>query len=73
MAPRFEAAPVRFRLAACVAEFSEILRGSPFAAGSRFDDLALVLGSVANELYLDKRVQELTRLVSGAEGMARGR
>jgi len=68
---RFDAAPARFKLAACVAEFSEILRGSPFAAGSRFEDVARILRPAALELHLDKRVGELLRMVAGADGMSR--
>lgn len=57
-----EAMDVHFRLAAATAEFSEILRGSPFAAGSRFEDVARVLRPIALELSLDNRIQELLRL-----------
>ncbi|MDD5676978.1 MAG: von Willebrand factor type A domain-containing protein [Kiritimatiellae bacterium] len=58
----FEAMDVRFRLAAAAAEFSEILRGSPFAAGRRFEDVSKVLRPVALELSLDNRIQEFLRL-----------
>jgi Ca-activated chloride channel homolog len=67
----FDQAPGRFRLAACAAEFAEILRGSPFAAGSNFQDVAQALRPVALELNLDGRVAELLRLVEGAGGMGR--
>ena len=73
VASDFDGMPSRFRLAACVAEFSEILRASPHASGSRFEDVARVLRPVALELSLNQRVQELLRLVQGATGMARGR
>ena len=66
---RFEAAGARFRLAACVAEFAEILRGSPFAAGNEHAHVAEQLRPVALELSLDTRVQELLRLVSGAHSL----
>ena len=68
----FNDADVHFRLAACVAEFAEILRGSPFAAGSEYAHVANELRPVALDLGLDNRVQELLRLVSGAGGMSRG-
>jgi len=68
----FDKADVRFRLAACVAEFAEILRGSPFAAGSDYVHVADVLRPAALDLGLDDRVQELLRLVSGAGSMGRG-
>ena len=71
MVPRFEEASIRFRLAACVARFSEILRGSPFAQGARFQDVAEILRPIALDLQLDSRVQELARMVELAEGMTR--
>ncbi len=61
-ATSFEAMDARFRLAAAAAGFSEILRGSPFAAGRQFDDVARVLRPVALELSLDNRIQEFLRL-----------
>jgi Ca-activated chloride channel family protein len=68
----FDEAPVRFRLAAGVAEFAEILRGSPFAAGSTVGDVAEALRPVALNLSLDGQVQELLRMAQQAEGMSRG-
>ena len=73
MISRFKDTDTRFRLAAGVAEFSEILRANPFARGSSFEDVARVLEPVALELGLDGRVQELLRLVHGAGSMSRGR
>ncbi|MFA5043553.1 MAG: von Willebrand factor type A domain-containing protein, partial [Kiritimatiellia bacterium] len=58
----FEVMDARFRLAAAAAEFSEILRGSPFAAGVRFEDVARVLRPVALELSLDNRIREFLRM-----------
>jgi Ca-activated chloride channel family protein len=66
----FEKADARFRLAACVAEFSEQLRGSPHAAGAQFEDVAAALRPVALELSLDMRVQELLRLVGAAGSLS---
>ena len=68
---RFDNMPSRYRLAAGVAEFSEILRGSTHAAGSELEHVAEVLRPVAMELNLDGRVQELSRLVESAKGMSR--
>jgi Ca-activated chloride channel family protein len=68
---RFEDADARFRLATGVAEFSEILRGSPHAKGSTYADVGKVLRPVALDLHLDNKVQELVRLVEGAGGMSR--
>jgi Ca-activated chloride channel family protein len=65
-APSFEQADARFRLAAAAAEFAEILRGSPYAAGAGCADVAKVLRPVALELSLDQKVQELLRLVNAA-------
>jgi Ca-activated chloride channel family protein len=70
--PTFEKADARFRLAACVAEFAEILRGSPFAAGSGFDDVANRLRPVSLDLQLDGDVRQLLHLVQSAPGMSRG-
>lgn len=67
-APSFEQADARFRLAAAAAEFAEILRGSPYAAGAGCADVAKVLRPVALELSLDQKVQELLRLVNAAGG-----
>jgi len=67
----FREADARFRLAACVAEFAELLRGSPFAVGNEHAQLAAELRPVALELQLDTRVQELLRLVSGASSLGR--
>ena len=67
----FDEADVRFRLAAGVAQFSEILRGSPFAQGREFKDVADVLRPVALELNLDNQVQELLRLIGSANGLSR--
>jgi len=66
LAPSFERADVRFRLAAAAAEFAEILRGSPYAEGTSCADVAKVLRPIALELSLDQKVQELLRLVTAA-------
>lgn len=60
------AANARFRVAACAAEFAELLRGSPYAAGGRFQEVADYLRPAALELTLDTRVKELLDLVSAA-------
>jgi Ca-activated chloride channel family protein len=63
LVPDFARTDARFKLAAAAAEFAEILRLSPFAAGSGCEDVAEMLRPVALELSLDQRVQELLRLV----------
>jgi len=67
----FESADARFKLAAAVAEFSEVLRGSDFAKGHRYADIAAVLRPAALELNLDNRVQELLGMIQSAESMPR--
>ena len=68
-APRIEMARAELRLAACAAEFAELLRRSPHAAGSRFGDVARLLRPAVLELRLDTRVAELARLVELAQAM----
>ena len=68
----FDKSDVRFKLASCVAEFAEILRGSPFTEGSSYEDVSRVLQPVKLELSLDSHVQELARMVQGAGSMSRG-
>jgi len=69
---QFDQADSRFKLAVCAAQFAEMLRGSPFAEGREFQDVARVLAPVALELNLDGRVQELMKMVNGAKGLSRG-
>ena len=66
----FAAAPVRYRVAACAAEFAERLRVSPYAAGTDWETLVATLRPAALELSLDQRVQELLRLAEAARGLA---
>jgi Ca-activated chloride channel family protein len=70
-AKRFEDADLRFRLAACTAEFAERLRRSPYADGTDMKDIFGRLQPVALELDLDGQVQELLRLISIADGLER--
>jgi Ca-activated chloride channel family protein len=70
LAAGIEAARPELRLAAGAAEFAELLRRSPHAAGGRFADVARLLHPVALELKLDTRVAELLLLVEMAGGMA---
>lgn len=60
----FEAAPVRFRLAAGVAEFADLLRRNPNTAGTTIRDVAAVIRPVGLELNLDQQVQALVRMVN---------
>jgi Ca-activated chloride channel family protein len=69
---QYENTDPRFQLAACTAEFAEILRGSPFAAGNDYARVADTLRPVAQRLHLDQNIQELMRLVRSASGLPRG-
>jgi Ca-activated chloride channel family protein len=60
-----QAAP-RLRLDAVVAEFSEILRGSYWAKGSRVRDLVPMARRLADELRSDPAVADFARLVEQA-------
>jgi Ca-activated chloride channel homolog len=71
IATSFDAASPRFRLAVGVAAFAEILRGSPFAQGVGFPEVAEVLRPVALALHLDSRIRELAQIVETAGGLAR--
>lgn len=62
--PTFRDAPLRFRLAAGVAELAEVLRQSPYAAGTDKDDLLGVLRPIGLELVLDQKVQDLVRMAN---------
>ena len=64
-------ASAHFRVAACAAEFAEQLRGSPHAAGGRFQDVADYLRPAALELALDTRVKELLELILAMDAMKR--
>ncbi|MDA3800087.1 MAG: von Willebrand factor type A domain-containing protein [Kiritimatiellae bacterium] len=63
----FEGMPVDYRLAVGVAEFAEQLRGSPYANNS-FRDISKVIDPVAQELPLDKKVQQLKNFIQYAPG-----
>ena len=63
----FERADARFRLAALVAEYAEILRGSYWAKGSRLGDLVDAAESLEDELRGDEDLREFVRLVKRAE------
>ena len=67
-----ESAP-RFFLAAAVAEFAEILRGSEHSAGGDLSRVEAVLARVAACLPLDKQVAELLKLVTRAKQLPEAR
>jgi Ca-activated chloride channel family protein len=65
------AASAYFRVAASAAEFAELLRGSPHAAGGSFDAVADYLRPAVLGLSLDTRVKELLDLVAAAAALKR--
>jgi hypothetical protein len=66
---RFEAMSADFRLAACAAEFSEILGRSPSAAGSRLEDVARALRPLTRERGQALHAAELLSLVETAASL----
>jgi len=58
-----------FFLAACVAEFAEILRGCEHARTGSLEALEQLLIRTSNALPLDERTQELLLLVQQAQGL----
>jgi Ca-activated chloride channel family protein len=66
---RTPAAHSRFFLAACVAEFAEVLRQSEHARDGSLEKLEPVMTKVADALPLDEDVQQLSRLVQKAQGL----
>lgn len=73
LASTFEEAAPRFRLAAVVAAFAELLRGSPFAAGYDFEDVRMHATRVAKAITGDADVAELPGLVAKASALHSGR
>jgi hypothetical protein len=61
----------QLRLAACAAGFAELLRGSPYLPGKRYEDVARLLRPVSLELSLDGRVKELLSLVEAAGALSK--
>jgi len=59
----------RFFLAACVAEFAEILRGSEHARDGSLPGVEQAMIRVANALPLDERVQEFLKLIRQSQGL----
>ena len=61
----------QLRLAASAAGFAELLRGSPYLPGKRYEDVARLLRPVSLELSLDGRVKELLSLVEAAGALSK--
>ena len=54
-----------FKLAASVAQYAEVLRGSPYAKTTRYQDILSVAQQVANT-STDPKITEFTTLVQQA-------
>ena len=65
----FDAAAPRLRLAAAVAEFAELLRGSYWAGGDDMGRVARLADDQADELPRDAAVAEFARLARTAAGL----
>ncbi|MBX2851164.1 MAG: von Willebrand factor type A domain-containing protein, partial [Phycisphaeraceae bacterium] len=61
----------RFYLAACAAEFAELLRASGHAADGSYARLHRIAREVAEALPLDKDAAELAELIGRADGLPR--
>jgi Ca-activated chloride channel family protein len=61
----------RFYLAACAAEFAELLRESEHASDGSFTRLHRIAQEVAEALPLDKDAAELAELIGRADGLPR--
>ena len=59
----------RLYVAACAAEFAEVLRGTEHAAGAGLDPVKRLLTRTSKALPLDGRVSELLTLVSRAKAL----
>jgi Ca-activated chloride channel family protein len=71
LAAAFPSARPQFRIAACAAAFAERLRGSPYANGFSFADVANALRPAVMEFTLDARLADLLRLIEAADRLAK--
>lgn len=71
--PFYATAPAHLRLAAAVADFAEVLRGSPWTRDHGIDDVAPIVLQIAAELRDETGVTEFAAMVRMAEAIeARG-
>jgi Ca-activated chloride channel family protein len=68
--PTPENAP-RFYLAACAAEFAEILRGSEYVRDSSLSQVERILAKCVQQLPLDTQARELLNVLRRAQGLPR--
>jgi hypothetical protein len=66
LAPSFDSASPRFRLAAIAAEFAEVLQGDDASMGGRIAELVPLARRVAAESPGDPAVAEFVRLLEKA-------
>jgi Ca-activated chloride channel family protein len=71
LAATFQSTRPQFRLAACAAAFAERLRGSPYANGFSFADVANALRPAVMEFTLDARLADLLRLIETADRLTK--
>jgi Ca-activated chloride channel family protein len=70
LAPSFDAADPRYQLAATVAQYAEVLRGSPWSAGTTLGTISAFTGRLAQLLPGDPDVQEFAQLTARARAIA---
>jgi len=66
----FDEAPARYQLAVTVAQYAELLRGSPWARGSTFSQVANYASRLGDALPQDEQVREFADLVWRASRLA---
>ena len=66
----FEGSTPSLRMAAAVAEFGEILRGSEHSVGKRFDDVLNIAETAINEGEVSTIEEELLGLISIAQELS---
>jgi Ca-activated chloride channel family protein len=71
LAAGFDAASPRFRLAAVVTQFAEILRGSPWASPGQLGLLGRYAGRLTETLSSDEDVRDLAGLIAAADRLMR--
>ncbi len=69
VAASFDAARPSVKLAACVAEFAEVLRRSYWARGSKLDDVLALARACRNDYDHRKDVSELVELIDKARSL----
>ncbi len=71
LAPSYESASPHYQLSVVVAQFAEILRGSPWASKTQLRMLSQMAYRLTELLPEDEDVRELAQLISTAEALTR--